>query len=387
MTPEQRQALVADVVSVLRRHAQEIDEGARFPSEGLQALRDSGLLGLLVPTEYGGLGAGLDTMVEVTSELAAGCLSTALVWVMHCQQVDAMARYGSKELRAEVLPLVAAGRHYIASVTTEPAKGGHLLTAQASLQPDGEHLCIERDAPVVTGGAHADGYLVTMRADAEAAPHEVSLVYAARQQLDIEVTGEWNSLGMRGTSSLGLRLSGRVPRTQIVGEPGQFREVALESLIPLAHLGWSACWLGGVRGLLQEVLDAVRSRTWRLDTASELVRERLARIRIDLELVSGYLHRVCAEVTAARHDERSLSGPKEQIHLNTLKVAAAELTFRAADRIMQLGGLSRGYARTSALPIERVFRDLRSASLNYSDDRLLTAIGSLLPLDRSVGLA
>jgi acyl-CoA dehydrogenase len=57
------------------------------------------------------------------------------------------------------------------------------------------------------------------------------------------------------------------------------------------------------------------------------------------------------------------------------------------DRLVQFAGLSRGYARNSPMPLERAFRDLRSASLNYSNDRLLTAIGSLQALDRPVRLA
>jgi acyl-CoA dehydrogenase len=375
------------VLAVLREHAAEVDEQARFPTEGLAALRASGLLGLLVPTEHGGLGGDLGDLVDVAVELGGACVSTALIWSMHCQQVDVVVRHASPALRADLLPRIAAGTAYLASVTTERVKGGHLLSAQAPIRRDGDRLLVERDAPVVTGGVHADGFLVTMRADEDAQPTDVSMVYLDRAQVDLTETGEWDPMGMRATHSTGLKLSGTVPGSNVLGAPGRFRDVAVDSMMPLAHLGWSASWLGGARGALRGIVGGIRDRSWPVDLGSELARERLARIRIDLELVGGYLARVCEEVTACRSAGRGIADPAVQIHLNVLKVAAAELTFRAADGMVRFGGLGRGYARNAAVPVERVFRDLRSASLNYADDRLLTAIGTLLPMDRAVRLA
>jgi acyl-CoA dehydrogenase len=117
------------------------------------------------------------------------------------------------------------------------------------------------------------------------------------------------------------------------------------------------------------------------------VQERVAQVRIDLELVSAYLNRVVAEVSAARAEGRPVDAEGIQIHLNTLKVAAARLTFQAVDRLVQLAGLSVGYLKDSPIPLERHFRDLRSASLNNADDRLLTATGALTLLDRAAHLA
>lgn len=378
--------VVAELTEILREQAAEADVRARLPEKSLAALRGSGLMGLLVPEEYGGLGGGLDDLVAIAMRLAEGCLSTAMVWAMHCQQVDAVVRHGHPRLRDELLSRIAAGEVYLASVTTEPRKGGHLLSASSPVQSAGTDLVFERDAPVVTGAMAADGFLITMRAAEDAAAHEVTLVYADRAQLQIDVVGDWNPTGMRATDSRGLRLAGRVPEHSVVGGPGAFRAVALDSMIPLAHLGWSACWLGAARGVMRELTGALRNRSWTLDLGSDLVRERLARVRVDLELVAGYLGQVCREVTAVRRAGTLQESPTAQIHINVLKVAAAELTFQAVDRLVQLAGLSRGYSRDAEIPVERVFRDLRSASLNYANDRLLSAIGSLVPLDRSVRL-
>ncbi len=379
----------ASTVPVLREHAAEVDTEARFPVSGLQALAERGLLGLLVPTDYGGMGGDLDDLVEIAQVLAGGCLSTAMIWAMHCQQTDALVRFATPELRERVLPRVARGDVYLASVTTEPGTGGHLLRNDSPLQEAAHGLRLDRVAPVVTGGEHAQGFLITMRSSEEAPQNEVSLVYADRDQLDIALRGDWDTLGMRGTRSVGLKLSGVVPETQMVGKSGEFRTIAAESMAPVGHLAWAACWLGAARGALADMVGLIRSgdRPRGVDVQSELTAERLARVRMDLELVGAYLHRVRDEVLALRGVDATLSAPPTQIHLNTLKVAAAELTFRAVDRMVQIVGLSLGYRRDAAIPLERHLRDLRSASLNYANDRLLTATGALTLMDRAVRLA
>ncbi|MGY0064944.1 acyl-CoA dehydrogenase family protein [Streptomyces sp. LZ34] len=379
---------LASALPVLRKHARGVDEEGIFPVQSLAALRDSGLMGLLVPVEHGGMGARLHTFVDTALQLASACLSTASAWAMHCQQVDVLARYGTEELRDAVLPRVAAGHLYIASVTTESAKGGHLLSASSPLTAEEGGLRISREAPVVTGGAHADSFLITMRADEDAQADDVLLVYAERSQLEIQESGSWNAMGMRGTHSLALRLEGRVPGTNVVGERGRFNAVAVESMVPLAHLGWSACWLGAARAAFAELVGhlTAAARKGRKDLSSDLLRERLGRIRLDLELVHAYLRKVCEEVEQARNKHESLNRPAIQIHLNSLKLAASELTFRAADRMVELAGLSAGYSKDSSLSLERTFRDLRSASINYSNDRLWVANGTLTLLDREVRL-
>ncbi|MFB6875335.1 acyl-CoA dehydrogenase family protein [Streptomyces sp. NPDC056323] len=379
---------VDSLVRILTEHATDVDTKARFPVEGLQALRSSGYLGLLVPTEYGGMGLGLDALVDIARRLATGCLSTAMIWAMHCQQTDLLVRHAGPRLRTELLPRIAAGEVYLASVTTEAGSGGELLSAHEALRGRDEDLVIRRAAPVVTGGAYADGFLITMRAHQDAGPHEVSLVYADRADLEIEQTGDWDTLGMRGTHSVALRLTGHVPVDNMVGPPGRFRQAAADSMVPTGHLAWSACWLGAAQGAFSSLVRRLAggARKGGSDISSPLVQERIARIRLDLELVSAYLAKVQEEVTGIRAEGGRLDGPVVRIHLNSLKLAASELTFRAADRMVQLAGLSVGYAHTSPLPLERVFRDLRSAALNYANDRLLTANGTLSLLDRNVTL-
>lgn len=377
-------ALASLAAEAAAQHAERHDREASFPEEALTALRDTRLLGLLVPREYGGLGGGITELVRVTERLGREDMSVAMVFAMHCQQSAALVGHLRGRLREELLPAVAAGQVYLASVTTESGKGGALLSAVAELQEKDGHLLLDRFAPIVTGGAYADGFLVTMRSPRARADHEVSLVYASRDQLETASAGDWQPLGMRASHSGALHLRGLVPEDQVVGEHGRFRDVVAASFGPLAHLGWSAAWLGTASGAMARVVALLRNARTRgsADLDSELLLTRLATARHRLEAVHALLQHTAAVVDTAE----DLSRPTVQLLVNGLKVTASEQCRAVAEDLIEAVGLRHGYMKDSPTGLERALRDLRSASLNYSNDRLRLADGKLALLDAQVRL-
>lgn len=371
-----------EVVTVSARHAEETDRTATFPTDALTALRASGALGLLVPVQYGGLGGGCRDMVDITLRLARTDMAVALIFAMHCQQVEAVVRFGSPEARSQMLPAIARGEVYLASVTTEASKGGALLTAESSAPVRDRLVHLDRFAPIVTGGAHADAYLITVLAAGATSPTQVSLVYARRDQLDARVVGGWNPLGMRATHSVPMKLTGAVPESQVIGVPGDFRAIATSVFAPLAHLGWSAAWLGTAAGALARATAQLKSPESRSRVTSELVLTRLAKIRARLDMVHGMLRHTVDVFTSTPDTSR----PSVQLLLNALKCAAAEQCYEAVNEVVDLIGLRHGYMCDSPLFIERALRDLRSASLNFSNDRLYLSSGALALMDPEVRL-
>ncbi|MEU9256504.1 acyl-CoA dehydrogenase family protein [Streptomyces sp. NPDC048270] len=377
-------AAAEEVAAVAAEHAARTDRDAVFPVEALDALRRTRLLGLLVPAEHGGPGGTLRDVVEVTERLGRADLSVAMIFAMHCQQAEALVRHAHEPLRSALLPRLAAGEVYLASVTTEEGKGGRLLTAEAGLAEQHGSLEIDRFAPVVTGGAHADGFLVTMRSPGATAGHQVSLVYADREQLHITGDGDWQPLGMRASHSVPLRLTGRVPGHQVVGEHGEFSRIAGGIFAPYAHLGWSAAWLGTAAGALSRVLRLLRGPDGRgrFDIGSELLLTRLSRARQRLDTVHALLRHTLAMV----EEGAELHTPSGQLLLNSLKITAAEQCHDAVDDLVTAVGLRHGYLKDSPTRLEQALRDLRSAALNYSNDRLHLADGRLALRDTGVRL-
>ena len=375
---------VAAARAVAMQYAADVDEAARFSTELFDELRASGLLGLLVPTAHGGLGGDLCDLVAVTAQLAEGCLSGASAFAMHSQQVDVLVRHADSDLAAWLLPRVATGDLLLASLTTERGSGG-VLDCQQALARNGDSVTLKRESPVVSGGRRADGFLMTMRAGPDATPRQVSLVYADRDQLAVSVGPAWSSMGMRGMENVALTVSGQVSARQIVGPSGEFGAMAVETFAPVAHLGWSAAWLGAVRGAFSSLLRLIRrGDEVRADPRSALVQYRLARVRMRLEVVSGYLGAVLAEVMANRVGGGSVAGSAAQVHLNTLKVFASEEMLGAANDMVELAGLRIGYLRDSPIALERLVRDLRAAALNHDNTAMTVSTGALCLVDPAV---
>lgn len=372
------------VARVAEEHAAHTDRDAAFPVEVLAELRRTRLLGLLVPVEHGGLGGNVDDVVDLGIRLGRADMSAAMVFTMHCQQVAAVVKHAAQPLRPALLARIGQGHEYLASVTTEAGKGGHLLSADAALHGDGSRLGIDRFAPIVTGGEHADGFLITMRSPDADSPNQVSLVYAHRDQLDVSGGGDWQPMGMRASHSIPLKLVGSVPGHQVIGRHGSFPEISTTIFAPMAHLGWSAAWLGTAAGALSRVLRLLRGpeERKRLDGGSELLLTRLSRARQRLDGVHALLRRAADVV----RDAPDLSVPNHQLLLNALKITSAEECHAAVNDLVDAVGLRHGYLKDSPTRLELALRDLRSASLNYSNDRLHLADGRLALLDPEVRL-
>ncbi|NED70923.1 acyl-CoA/acyl-ACP dehydrogenase [Streptomyces sp. SID9944] len=378
--PADLERAVSEVEAEAARHAEECDREARFPVEALGAMRRTGLLGLLVPAEDGGPGGGMDDLLAVSSRLSRTCMSVGMIFTMHCQQVAAVVRDGGP-LRERLLPRIVRGELYLASVTTEAATGGHLLSSGSALTAgDDSTVRVDRFAPVVTGGGHADAFLITALAPDATSPSQLSLVYAERDQLTVTVRGDWNPMGMRATHSAPLHLAGEIPRDQVVGAHGAFRDIAVRTFAPLAHLGWAACWQGAADGALQRVVTLLRAERRRYDLDSPLLLTRLSRVRQRLDTVHALITHTASVLASA---EDTTSAPV-QLLVNAVKLTASELCPAAADELTDLMGMRHGYLRDSATALERTLRDLRSAPLNYSNDRLHAADGVLALMDREV---
>ncbi|GAB3930478.1 acyl-CoA dehydrogenase family protein [Kribbella albertanoniae] len=378
MIAERYRDAVATVTAVAEVHAAGNDRHAVFPKEALHELRETKLLGLLVPAEYGGPGGELDDLVDITIELGRHDLSVAMIFAMHCQQVRTLACCAGPRLRAQVLPAVAEGELYLASVTTEPSTGAQLLVSGSTTSLVAGQVVVDRMAPIVTGGSHADAFLITVRSP-DGSPNQVDLVYATADQLTAEVTGTWDALGMRATESVPMHLAGAVPATQIVSSHQDYRSIVATVFAPVAHLGWAAAWLGTALGAYSRVIGHIRGPAGRrgFDPGSDLLKTRLATCRANLDVTHALLRHTARAIAT----DSDIARTGVQLLVNTLKTESAVRCFEVVHELVELAGLRHGYLPDSPLRLERSFRDLRSASLNFGNDRLRLVNGSLALMD------
>jgi acyl-CoA dehydrogenase len=374
---------VADAAMKLRELARQLDVTGDPDGLGIGILRQHGLMSYLVPVQFGGSGGTVAGMLDIAEQLGGACLGTAVVWIMHCQMVAVVDQYAAEPLRSRILTDLAARQQFLASVTTEPGKGGHLLSAMASISSASGRVRFTRQAPVVSGGRYADAFLVTLRRSLETAPDDVILLFFRREQADCSVDGMLDMLGMRAAGNAAMTLEADLPADQIIDPAGGFARIATRTMAPLGHLGWAAAWIGAARETLRHVLALMRDHgPGGLVRRTDLALYHTATARREIDIAEAIVVAALAEY-AAREGTRGLDAPSFQILINNVKLIASEHSFSAVNRLVDVAGMRAGYCRSAdcEVPLELILRDLRSASLMYANDRLIQANGKLALLD------
>lgn len=361
--------------SQLLEGAVKADKLNQFSVENLALVRRHGLMGAAVPKVTGGLGLEIEQLASVALVIGKGCLSTALVWSMHSQQVSVLAKSQSSAA-VQALEQVVEEGVLIASVTSEVGKGGDIFRALAPImtQKDGR-IAFERTAPTVSYGLQSLYYLVTMRADEQAPDTDVKFVLVSRLDGGVESTGEWDAMGVRGTQSIPMTFQIKASAENIL--PENFRLMALRHFVPSGQILWAASWLGAVQGLFDRMLEqvAANKQVFGVKLKSDLYVSRIADLKVKLLAIESMLdHTIECYKRFLRH---STDGVDFDLitRVNGLKVYVSEQVVVIVDKILELSGLGKGYRADPSLGVERLYRDLLSAKLMYSNDSLRRSIG------------
>lgn len=353
--------------------AAKVDEQARFPVEAFDALKGASLLSVLVPRELGGAGLNMSGLAAMCEALGRRCSSTGMIFAMHQIQVACIVRHAphSEFFRGYLRELVEQQR-LIASVTSEAGVGGSTRTSVAPIQRRSDGQCqLEKNGTVVSYGEAADDLLITVRRAADAPPSDQTLVLVRRNQCTLEKTATWDTMGMRGTCSLGYIVNAIFPEAQIV--PAPFADISAQTMVPFAHLLWGATWLGiatdAVARARAYVRDAAR-RTPGITPPSALrlseVSAQLQLMRLQIEALADEFDRLNSQPELAAE---ALSGLAFALTMNNLKISSSQLVVEIVTAALRICGTT-GYRNDSRFSVVRHLRDAHSAALMIGNDRI-----------------
>jgi alkylation response protein AidB-like acyl-CoA dehydrogenase len=381
---------------VLAPHAAHHDATGDFPTKAIEALGHAGLLGLLVPPEYGGVGESYVTFVEVAEILARACASTAMIFVMHSNQYVMVVDHGTPEQKEAFLPPIARGEALIASATTEPETGGNAGFCVSAKERDGEAIRLTATKPVVTSANYADWIYCTTRASADAPGDELSLVVmpGLKQGASVEPFGSWDCVGMRATASTGLRFDDCVvPSWHQIG-PEDSAHVRATSMTLASRAGFAAVWQGIAAAAFEATVAHVRgkrhdfirrdkgassTRTERKAVSeSETTRRQLAEMRVRMLASRELLHAAAKLIDAYRDDIRE-GGSVEEVQdlLWSARIACGEAAIDVTRQGLRLCGVTG--LRAGILTLERHMRDaLTSQVMAPSEDATKLMLGAQL---------
>ena len=364
-------------------HADDVDHAARFPEEAISALRAAGALSAFVPVELGGAGVSLSGLARACFELGRRCSSTAMIFAMHQIQVATIVRHLEGEWFETYLRRVVAEQRLIASVTSEIGTGGDMGRSIAPVTPDGDGFALEKQAPTVSYGAYADDLFTTARRSPQSEQVDQALVLHHSDQTELEPTGTWDTIGMRGTCSPGFKGRTHFGFDQILSAP--FATVMNETHVPVSHILWSHVWLGIATEAFERGRAFVRAAARRNPGAPVPAAHALSRVMSELTMMRAEVESALADYVAFNDDpERpDLATLTSVLRFNNLKLAASEQAPRVCTGVLEVIGIA-AYKNDSPYGVGRQLRDSLSARLMVANERIHSVDAGLLMIAKEV---
>lgn len=372
-------------VDIAAAHAGEVDREARFPAETVAALREARALSAYVPTALGGAGVSLGALAQACLELGRSCAASAMVFAMHQIEVVTIVRHlepgGFYE---RYLRELTDSQRLIASITSEVGTGGDMGRSIAAIEPLGDGVGrFRKEAPTISYCDHADDFFSTVRRAPDAEPGDQVLVLTRREQMQIEPTGTWDPLGMRGTCSPGGVVTAEFPLEQVL--EADAASVMPQSLVPVSHVLWSHIWLGIATDAFDRARAFVRASAKRSPGAIPPAASRLSALLVELSLLRGEVGAGLRDFVALSQEPggERLASLATVLRFNSLKVAAAEQAPRVCQGALGVCGIV-GYKNDTPFSVGRHLRDAMSASLMVANERIHQTNASLLLISKDV---
>jgi alkylation response protein AidB-like acyl-CoA dehydrogenase len=188
---------------VLAPSAGQNDKAGRFSTEAVASLGESGMFGLMLPVDVGGLGLGPRTLAAVIATLAEADASVAMVYLMHILGTAAIAaaRPSVTEAHKPILKEISAGRHLSTLAFSEAGSRSHFWAPLSRAVRNGNGVRISAKKSWVTSAGHAQSYVVSALAPEGTGPTDSTLYLVTAQTRGLSVAGPWDGLGLRANAS------------------------------------------------------------------------------------------------------------------------------------------------------------------------------------------
>lgn len=342
------------VEGVILPGAEATDREARWPAEGMQALKEARITALNVPSRLGGHGQGLAGLASIVETIARGCPSTAMCFAMHCVGTAVIAARSTPEHDQRFLQPIAAGRHITTLAVSELGTGSSFFLPETALERRGDRLHVRGEKRFVTNGGHANSYVVSTRASVPSDAGDFSCLMVESGDAGITWGEPWRGFGMRGNDSRSMRLDALVPASNLLGNEGDQVWYVFEVIAPYFLVAMAATYVG----IAQAALDAStlhlkerrHSHSGEALAAQPTLQARIAEMWIAVQRC-----RLLVQHAARLGD---LGSPEAMMSIMACKADAGETAVQVANEGMTLGG-GMAYAENGLLG--RLLRDARAS--------------------------
>ena len=334
--------------------ASRLDREAIYPSELVKRLSELGLMGILVPQEFGGSGMDLLSCVVAMEEISKAWASLAVAMSVQNSLVCApIARFGSAAQKKKYLPSLARGERLGCYALTEPGSGSDAGSIQTRAKRVDDNFVLNGNKIFTTNGNRADLAIVYAVTDPARGKKGISAFIVEKNSPGFIVGKLEDKLGLRSSDTASLLFEDcRVPGENLLGTEGEGFAIALATLDG-GRIGIAAQALGIAQGCLEESVAYAQQR------------RQFGRAIAEFEAIQWMLADMATEIDAARLLTYRAAWLAEQGRTFTKEAAmaklfASEAANRAAYKAIQIFG---GYGYTKEFAVERFFRDARITTI------------------------
>ncbi|PID78364.1 MAG: acyl-CoA dehydrogenase [Deltaproteobacteria bacterium] len=330
--------------------ASQRDHDKEYPKDSLKKMGELGLLGMLVPEEYGGEDLGTVAYSLALTEIAYSCASTAVIMSVHNSIVcGSFVRFGTEEQKQKYLVPLAKGEIIGSFALSEPEAGSDPAGMSTTAVKDGDFYLLNGTKRWITGGATSDIFIVLAKTDPEKGHKGITAFLVTPDMPGFNVGRKEDKMGLKASDTTDLLLDNcKVPADHVLGNVGEGFLVAMSGLDD-GRIGIGSQSLGvGMAALdLAVKYSKGREQFGKPISANQGLRWMIADMATDVEAARLLV------LNAATLKDNKQPCTKEA---SMAKLYASEMANRVAGQALQIHG---GYGYTKEFEIERLYRDCR----------------------------
>jgi len=330
------------------------DESQEFPINLFHQMGEIGLMGILVPEEYGGAGLGYAEYVSAIVEISKVCGSIGLSMAAHNSLCTAhILQFGNEDQKKKWLPFLATGKWIGAWGLTESNTGsdaGNMLTTAIE---DGDHWVLNGSKNFITHGKSSHLSVVIARTGPKNTHHNMTAFVIERGTLGFSAGRKENKLGMRASETTELIFDNcRVHKSQILGSVGEGFVQSLK-ILDGGRISIAALALGIAKGALEASIKYAKER------------HQFGKAICEFQGISFKLAEMATEVQAAEiliysAADKKNKGLKVTRESAMAKYYASEVAVKVSTEAVQIFG---GYGYTKDFPVEKYYRDSKLCTI------------------------
>ena len=359
----------------VRPIAKKFDLADEYPHDLVEQMKELGLFGATIGTEYGGLGLSAWTYAQIVIKVASVWMAPSGIFNSHLIMASAIERSGTEAQKRKYLPLMASGAFRGSLGLTEPNAGTDLQAIRTVARREGDHYVVNGAKTWITNSMYGQGTLLLVKTDPAAQPRHKGMSMLIAEKTDgFNVVGKLKKFGYRSIDTCELSFEDyKVPVENLLGgEEGHgFQQTA--GGLELGRINVAARGAGIAQGSLKMALRYAQEREtfgkpiWQ----HQAIQFKLAEMATQVEASMGLI-----ETAARKYD----AGERCDLESSMAKFFASEAGVFCSQEAMRTFG---GYAYSVEYEIERFYRDAMLMVIGEGANEVLKTVIAKQLVDRN----